>query len=79
MICVVGFICMLFAFITGLIVLYAKLVYNDSPNGWATSIILTSFFGGMQLFCLGIVGEYLGQIFREVKHRPRYLIEEEIL
>lgn len=79
MICVLGFICMLFAFVTGLIVLYAKLVYNDSPNGWATAIILTSFFGGMQLFCLGIVGEYLGQIFREVKHRPRYLIEEEIL
>ena len=79
MICVLGILSMLFGFITGLVVIYAKLVYNDSPNGWSTAIVLTSFFGGMQLFCLGIVGEYLGQIFREVKHRPRYLVEEEIL
>ena len=79
MICVLGILSMLFGFVTGLVVIYSKLVFNDSPNGWATAIILTSFFGGMQLFCLGIVGEYLGQIFREVKHRPRYLVEEEIL
>lgn len=79
MICVLGILSMLFGFVTGLVVIYAKLVYNDSPNGWSTAIVLISFFGGMQLFCLGIVGEYLGQIFREVKHRPRYLVEEEIL
>lgn len=78
LICVLGFLLMIFGFITGVCAVYAKLVYNDSPNGWAEAITLTSFFGGMQIFCIGIVAEYLGQIFREVKKRPRYLIEEKL-
>ncbi len=78
LICVLGFICMLFGITVGLFTIYEKIVFNDSPNGLTTAICLTSFFGGIQLFCLGIVGEYLGQVFREVKHRPRYIIEEEI-
>lgn len=63
----------------GIWTIIAKFVWNDSPDGWATAIIVSSFFGGIQLFCVGIVAEYLGQIFREVKKRPRYLIEEELL
>ena len=79
LICVLGIFCMIFGFTMGLWAIFAKLFYNDSPDGWATSIILTSFFGGVEIFCVGIVGEYLGQIFREVKRRPRYLIEDELL
>jgi len=78
LICVLGFICMIIGFISGISVIFTKLVYNNSPDGWSTSVCLISFFGGLQLFCLGVVGEYLGQIFREVKRRPRYIVEEEI-
>ena len=79
LICLLGIFCMIFGFSMGLWAIFAKFFYNDSPNGWATSIILTSFFGGIEIFCIGIVGEYLGQVFREVKRRPRYLIEDELL
>ena len=78
LIALLGFFCMIVGFVSGVSVIFAKLAYNNSPDGWTTSICLLSFFGGLQLFCLGVVGEYLGQIFREVKHRPRYIIEEEI-
>lgn len=78
MICFLGFVCMTVGFILGLWAIIAKILWNDSPNGWAESITLIAFFGGMQIFCTGIVAEYLGQIFREVKKRPRYLIDEEI-
>ena len=40
--------------------------------------ILVSFIGGIQIFCLGIIGEYIGQLFQEVKARPRYILEEEL-
>lgn len=78
LICVLGFICAFFGFLAGIWAIIAKFVWNDSPNGWAEAIILTSFFGGIQIFCIGIVGEYIGQIFREVKRRPRYIIEQEL-
>ena len=55
-----------------------KLLYNNSPNGMATTIILLCVFGGTQLFCLGIIGEYVGQVYREVKARPRYIKDIEL-
>ncbi len=79
LICLFGFLSMIFGFFTGMWAIVAKIFWNDSPDGWAESIILISFFGGIQIFFIGIVGEYLGQIYREAKHRPRYLIEEELL
>ena len=52
---------------------------NDQvPSGWATLSILVSVFGGIQLVFLGVIGEYVGAIFDEVKARPLYLIEERI-
>lgn len=78
LICILGFLMMIFGFVAGLWTIFMKFMFNDSPNGWATAIILTSFFGGIQVFCIGIVAEYLGQIFREVKRRPRYIIEQQI-
>lgn len=48
------------------------------PAGWATVVILLSVFGGLQLLFLGIVGEYIGAIFDEIKARPHYLIDEKI-
>lgn len=76
---VLGMVCAVFGFIMGIWTIIAKFLWNDSPDGWAEAIIIAAFFGGIQIFCVGIIAEYLGQIFREVKHRPRFLIEEELL
>jgi dolichol-phosphate mannosyltransferase len=53
-------------------------VYDKLPPGWSTLAVLVSFFSGVQLFFLGLIGEYLGAIFDEVKQRPHYIVEEAI-
>lgn len=75
----VGFLTVLLSVIVGIDAIYDKYVLKDTPSGWATIVILLVFFGGLQIFCLGIIGEYLGQIFKEVKSRPRYIKDCELL
>ena len=70
---VLGFFMALFGFLVGVETVIEKIFWHNSPNGWATTIILLCVFGGIQLFCLGLIGEYVGQVFREVKARPRYV------
>lgn len=77
-IAILGFLMALFSFGLGIEVLYEKIILNSTPKGWATQIVLLTFFGGIQLFCLGIIGEYLGQVYREVKARPRYIKDIEL-
>lgn len=55
-------------------VFFSKYVMNDAVAGWATLTACVLFFGGMQMIVLGILGEYLGRVFEEVKHRPLYLV-----
>lgn len=76
---VLGFCLAFFGLLVGLETVFEKIFFHNSPNGWATSIILLCIFGGIQLFCLGIIGEYVGQVFREVKARPRYIKEKELI
>jgi glycosyltransferase involved in cell wall biosynthesis len=57
------------------IVVYAK---HKSIPGWTSMIIPMAFFGGFQMIFLGIIGEYVGKIYKEVKARPRYIIEKKI-
>jgi polyisoprenyl-phosphate glycosyltransferase len=54
------------------------LLYRSFPSGWTTIIILISIFCGIQLVFLGILGQYVGAIFDEVKARPRYIVEQRI-
>ncbi len=77
-IAVLGVLTMMGSLCLGIEVLYEKYCLNNIPNGYATIVILLAFFGGLQIFCLGIIGEYLGQIFNEVKNRPRYIKDKEI-
>ena len=77
-IAVLGFFMALFGFAAGVEAVIEKIFYNNSPNGLATTIILLCVFGGTQLFCLGIIGEYIGQVYREVKARPRYIKDIEL-
>ncbi len=73
-----GFLMALFGFVVGVESVIEKIFYNNSPNGMTTTIILLCVFGGIQLFCVGIIGEYVGQVYREVKARPRYIKETEL-
>jgi polyisoprenyl-phosphate glycosyltransferase len=58
--------------------LVRTLIFGVDVPGYASLIVSISFFGGIQLLSLGIIGEYIGRIFAEVKRRPLYLIEERV-
>lgn len=51
-------------------------IAGNSEAGWSSTVCSIWFIGGLQLLALGIIGEYIGKIYEEVKHRPRYIIEE---
>lgn len=75
-----GFFALIFSFFGGIFIFYMKFFtanYNKVP-GFATTITLLIFFGGLQLFTLGITGEYIKRIYDEVKQRPPYIIESKI-
>ena len=67
-----------FSFMILLHVLYIKLFTTDAIPGWATTSASISMFGGLQLIGLGIIGEYVGRIFEEVKQRPLYWLRAEL-
>lgn len=60
----------------GIYALYMKFFTAEPISGWTSTILVLLFFGGMQFLGLGIMGEYIGKIYSEVKHRPRYFVEE---
>ncbi|MCX4309766.1 MAG: glycosyltransferase family 2 protein [Desulfovibrio sp.] len=68
-------ICMLLAFIMCIVSLF-KYATGDTIQGWTSLIIVSLLLGGVQLFCLAVMGEYIAKIFTEVRHRPRYIIEK---
>jgi polyisoprenyl-phosphate glycosyltransferase len=59
-------------------VIYIKLFTVDAVPGWATVSASVLLLGGLQLLGLGIIGEYVGRIFEEVKQRPLYLVRVEL-
>lgn len=64
------------AFVYLIIVLLEKLIAGIDIPGYATIIMLILFLGGMQLFCIGIIGEYVGRTFEQSKNRPVYIPRE---
>lgn len=79
LIAILGVITVLVSIGVGTDAICDKLFRHEAQNGYVTIIIMLIFFGGLQMICLGIIGEYLGQIFNEVKARPRYIKEDELL
>jgi polyisoprenyl-phosphate glycosyltransferase len=59
-------------------VLYLRLFTDKTVQGWSTVVVLVLVFGGVQLLSLGVVGQYVGRIFEEVKLRPLYIVEERV-
>lgn len=49
---------------------------DNTVSGWASQMCVTLFLGGVQLLCVGVLGEYIGKIYAEVKHRPRYILQD---
>ena len=49
---------------------------GSTAAGWASIISVVSFFGGVQILSIGVIGEYIGKLYLEVKKRPRYIIEK---
>ncbi len=60
------------------VVVLQKLIFGIAVPGYATIVVLVLFLGGMQLFCLGILGEYLSKIYVQVKNRPIYILKEHL-
>lgn len=60
-------------------VIFEKLVWGIAVPGYATIIVLILFFAALQLFCIGIIGEYVGRIFEQTKDRPIYIAKEVLL
>ena len=74
----IGFLMATLSFLLGLETILEKILGFNLVPGWATIMVATGFIGGIEILCLGIIGEYIGQLFQEVKARPRYLIEEKL-
>lgn len=66
----------LLAFVMLAVVVVRKLMFGDPVAGWASLICVTLLIGGIQLFCIGIMGQYIAKIYLETKHRPHYIIAE---
>jgi glycosyltransferase involved in cell wall biosynthesis len=75
---VVGFIISALSVLYGLFAITVYLTIGHLPPGYTSLIVAVSFMGGLQLTVLGILGEYLGAVFDEVKRRPLYIVDEVI-
>lgn len=64
------------SFLLLIIIVCRRLIFGDPVAGWASTICIIIFIGGLQLFCLGIMGQYIAKTYMEVKHRPHYIIAE---
>ncbi|HIS88295.1 TPA: glycosyltransferase [Candidatus Avigastranaerophilus faecigallinarum] len=74
----IGFMMSLLSFILGFSAFIDKLIRHSAVPGWATIVAAIGFISGVQILCMGIIAEYLGQLFQEVKSRPRYIIEKRV-
>lgn len=71
-----GIIMTAIAFIFLLFIVVRRLVYGDPVAGWASTICIIVFIGGIQLFCMGVMGQYIAKNYSESKHRPHYIVSE---
>ena len=71
---IIGIIFTIISFIMVGFIIVRKLIFGDPVNGWASQVCIMVFIGGIQLFCIGIIGEYLSKIYLEVKNRPIYIV-----
>ncbi len=66
----------LISFLAVIFIMIRKWIWGDPVIGWPSLVCIITFIGGIQLFCMGIMGQYLAKTYMEVKHRPHYIIGE---
>lgn len=66
------------AFVAIIFIIVRTLCFGDPTSGWPSMVCIIVFVSGIQLFCLGVVGQYLSKVYLEVKNRPIYLVKERI-
>ena len=72
-----GFIFTMLAFVMIIFIICRTLMYGDPTSGWPSMVCIMVFIGGIQLFSIGIVGQYLSKTYLETKHRPIFIAKEE--
>ncbi|RTE09877.1 glycosyltransferase family 2 protein [Paenibacillus whitsoniae] len=75
---VLGFLLFALSVVAAIYALIGKIV-GANVTGWTSLILSVWFIGGVQLLALGLIGEYIGKIYKEVKHRPKFVIEKRLL
>ena len=73
---VIGIIFCLVAFFFTVVIVTKTLIFNDPVAGWPSLACIITFIGGIQLFCMGIIGQYLAKTYLETKKRPIYIVRE---
>lgn len=75
---IMGVVFCFLAFLLIIFIVVRTLIFGDPVSGWPSMVCIISLISGVQLFCLGIVGQYLAKTYLEVKRRPIYLVKEEL-
>ena len=71
----IGFLSALIGFFYGAVIVFKTLFFHEPVAGFTSLVVLITFFGGIQLLSIGIIGEYIGRIFNETKNRPLYVVK----
>lgn len=66
------------AFIAIVFIIVRTMIFGDPTNGWPSLACIIIFMGGIQLFCVGVLGQYLSKVYLEVKNRPIYIVKERL-
>jgi polyisoprenyl-phosphate glycosyltransferase len=74
----IGFIAAISGLPYAIWAIYLKLFTDQSVSGWASMVVAVLFLGGVQLMTLGVIGEYVGRTYEEVKGRPLYIASETV-
>ncbi|MBR1390682.1 MAG: glycosyltransferase family 2 protein [Lachnospiraceae bacterium] len=64
------------SFLVLVFIIVRKLCFGDPVDGWASTICVIIFMGGIQLFCMGVMGQYVAKTYMEAKHRPHFIVTE---
>lgn len=78
MVTLIGFITLILSIIMIMYIFIISVIYHRSVPGWASTLLPIYFIGGIQIFCIGIIGEYLSRVYETVKARPTYIIEKDL-
>jgi len=73
---VIGMLMLFVAFIFIIFIIIRTLIFNDPTSGWPSMVCIVTLIGGIQIFCIGILGEYLSKVYLETKGRPIYIVKD---